>query len=85
MNSRKFCSIPALEGFNLNSLTIRFNITECWPTDCLTPAESYITIAASTAEILKYMDDIPEVMAIEVARAQTVAVCELGIPPLVTK
>jgi hypothetical protein len=64
---------------------IRFRTTDWCPTDCRTPAASYITIEAKITEIAKNTEPKPSVIATAVANALTIAEWALGMPPLLTK
>lgn len=85
MNSRRSRSTSPLGRLSRSSFTMRLRTTDCRLTARRTPAASYITTIARTAVMAKATELTPCVIATAVANAQTSAVCELGIPPLLTK
>ena len=63
------------------SRIMRFKIFACSPAARLTPAASYMTINAKITLMAKIAESNPYCLPVDVASAQTVAECELGIPP----
>jgi hypothetical protein len=58
-----------------------FKIFACSPAARRTPEASYITIKANMKDIAKAVLPSPSVLATAAAKEDTVAECELGMPP----
>jgi len=62
---------------------MRLSMVDWMPTVFRTPVASDITTSANRAAMAKTAESRPYTMPAAVARAQTSAACELGIPPVV--